>query len=883
VMGVCKKIILVDGNSLIHRAYHALPTLSNSQGQPTNAVFGLAQMLIKLLNEQQPTAALIAFDSAAETFRHQQYTDYKKDRVPTPEDLISQFPLARELVEALGLSSAEVEGYEADDIIGTMAKQAAKQGYEVVIVTGDRDLLQLVDDHIKVLLTQRGIQDTATYDVAAVREAFGLAPQQIVDLKGLAGDSSDSIPGVPGIGPKTARRLLEQYGSVEEVLAHADEVKGKKLRESLHRFADQARLSKELARICTQVPLDISPDQCLWDGYRLPQLRKLLRQLEFTSLLGRLPASDSEPEPLAGEIDEFEEFCRHVRQERQMCLIVVRLGAQRLGLALMAPGHETMTWQIVSTNTNPSASALFGDTQPRAADEKLQLISALLADDTIDKWGADLKSAAAELAKADVELRGCRFDACLASYLLFPHRKSHSLELLAAQFLGEDVALPRHEAEGGAARTAVAVIPRLREILLQELDKSGLRPLFEKVEMPLVQVLRAMEAAGIAVDKSRLMNLGRQLRDLLGDLSRRIFAIAGHDFNIDSPQQLATVLFEELKLPKGRKTKTGWSTSAQVLHELAAEHEIARLVLEYRQYAKLHSTYVEGLLGQIDPVTGRIHTTFEQMVTATGRLSSRNPNLQNIPIRTQWGREIRACFVAPDSDTVLLSADYSQIELRILAHMSGDPALVEAFKAGRDIHSATAATLFDVPPEQVTAEMRRVAKTVNYAVIYGMGATALSQQLGISRQEAAEFIDNYHQRMSGVKRFMEMLLEQARQDGFVETICGRRRPVPELHSNNPSLRAYAERAAGNAPLQGSAADIIKIAMVEIARGLPAVCPDAKMLLQVHDELVFEVPATKVQKVGRYVKGIMEQAWELSIPLVADIKFGPNWRDMTPLD
>jgi len=875
-MDMSDKIILIDGNSLIHRAYHALPPLSTADGQPTNAVFGLMQMLTRLLDDHQPTGALVAFDAPGKTFRHEQYERYKEERVTAPDDLVSQFPLAHELVDALGLASAEVEGYEADDIIGALAKRAAGAGYEVVIVTGDRDLLQLVDDHITVIATLRGIKETKTYDADAVREEYGLSPQQLVDLKGLAGDSSDSIPGVPGVGPKTAQRLLEQYGSVEAVLAHADEVKGAKLQESLHEYADQALLSKQLARIATDMPLDLEPSQLHWDGYRLSELRGLLGRLEFTTLLERLPA---EQVGTAVAASECAEVCQHARQEGCVCVIVVRLGAESVGLALTTPGQQAAACEVFQVGA--ASAGLFDD--PTASTDERENLCALLADDTIAKWGADLKTASTDLASVGVELCGCQFDASVASYLLAPHRKSHSLETLAPQYLGEAAPAPGEEASveqaGASARIAVAIIPRLRERLLEELDKLGLTMLFERVEMPLVEVLRDMEAAGIAVDRERLAQLGQQLGELLADLSQRIFAVAGHEFNIDSPKQLAAVLFDELKLPKGRKTKTGWSTSAQVLEELADEHEIARLVMDYREYAKLRSTYVEGLLGQIDPLTGRIHTTFEQTVTATGRLSSRNPNLQNIPIRTEWGREIRACFVAPDDKTVLLSADYSQIELRILAHLSSDPALVAAFEAGQDIHSATAATLFDVPLEDVTADMRRAAKTVNYAVIYGMGPVALSQQLGISRQEATHFIDNYHHRLSGVTEFMDLLIQQAREDGFVETICGRRRPLPDLRSSNQGTRAYAERAAGNAPLQGSAADIMKIAMVEIAGGLPEICPQARMLLQVHDELVFEVSHDSVKKLGQYVKGVMEQAWKLSVPLVADVKSGPNWRDM----
>lgn len=883
-----EKLLLVDGNSLVHRAFHALPPLTNSEGQPTNAIYGLAQMLLLLLEEQQPAAVLVAFDSEGPTFRHAQYERYKEDRKETPQELISQFGLARELVDGLGLRRAELTGFEADDIIGTMARRATQEGFQVTIVTGDRDLLQLVDDSVTVMTTLRGIKETRSYDEQGVREEYGLAPEQIVDLKALSGDTSDSIPGVPGIGPKTAQKLLGEYGSVEELLANLDQVKSVRVAQALREHADQVMVSKQLAQIELQMPLELEAGQCRWEGFRLPELRALLARLEFSRLLDRLPRERADA---PGESVSCAQACALAREQGSVCIVVTELGPSRLGVALMAPtasaGPSSPAWEVLCGQQSAECvgGGLFALDEPAPSADDAEL-RALLQDPAVAKWGADLKAAATALAEVGVELSGMAFDASVASYLLAPQRKSHALEALAFQYLHREApGLDKHPSEeqrAAQALTTVTLLPGLRGELLTALEREGLLELFEQMEMPLIHILRDMEATGIAVDRERLVDLGRELDLLLADLSRRIFAIAGREFNIGSPQQLATVLFDELKLPRGRKTKTGWSTGAEVLEELATECEIARLIIEHREYAKLRSTYVEGLVSQIEPRTGRIHTTFEQTVAATGRLSSRGPNLQNIPIRTEWGRQIRACFVAVGQEMTLLAADYSQIELRILAHMSSDPVLLEAFAAGHDVHASTAAALFAVPLADVDKQMRRIAKTVNYAVVYGMGAAALSQQLGISRDEAGSFITAYHERFAGVKQFMDGIVAQAKVDGMVTTLFGRKRPLPDLGSSNPGVRAYSERAAANAPLQGSAADIMKIAMVRLGETLPRLCPEARMLLQVHDELVFELPHTAVGEVGQHVKEIMEGAAKLRIPLVADVEHGPNWRDMEPL-
>ena len=867
------KLVLIDGNSLLHRAYHALPALSTSAGQPTNAIYGLALMLLGLLEEQQPDAALVAFDAPGPTFRHEQYEDYKATRPPMDEELASQFDLTYELIEALGMEHTQKEGYEADDIIGTIAKQAAQEGWEVLVVTGDRDLVALVNQRVKVLATVKGMRETKLYDQAAVEAEFGVAPGQLADLKGLAGDSSDNIPGVPGIGPKTAQSLLEQFGSLEAVLAQLEEVSGEKLRANLAEHADQARLSKQLATLATDMPLEVSPETLEWPGLQRAHLRELLARLEFSRLLARLDEEQAEADVTAEASEpELEELIEAARRAGYVKIAVGYLEGEPQGLALAVDeaGSVYLPWPA---NSDTSGD-LFAAGQSSALPEA---VGGLLEDPEIGKHGCELKQMSTALEWLGVELRGSEFDAAVADYLIVPQRSEREIEILVAQYLQEALPPPHRVADRATAEACI--IGRLREVLRPRLEQIGVKDLFERVEMPLVEILRDMERAGIGVDAEALRKLGEQLAGSQQGLTARIYELASGQFNIDSPKQLGQVLFEDLGLPKGRRTKTGWSTAADVLEELAVDHEIVRLVLEYRQLAKLYSTYVKGLLEQIDPRTGRIHTTFEQTVTATGRLSSRNPNLQNIPIKTELGREIRACFVAGDGDNILLCADYSQIELRILAHLSGDENLTEAFRAGEDIHKRTAARIFDVPTAEVNGDMRRAAKTVNYAVIYGMGPNALAAQLDISREEAEGFIENYFARLAGVKQYTDQIVQQAHQDGYVQTICGRRRALPELGSSNRRVQAYAERAAVNTPIQGSAADIIKIAMVDIAARLPQVSEQTQMLLQVHDELVFEVPADEVGEVAELVRETMEGAWQLTVPLAVDINVGKNWRDL----
>ncbi len=870
---MAQKLVLIDGNSLLHRAFHALPqSLSTSSGQPTNAIYGLAQMLLPLLEKESPDAALVAFDAPGKTFRDELFADYKASRPPTDETLIAQFDLAHELIDALGMAQTEVEGYEADDIIGTVAEKAGAAGFEVLIITGDRDVLQLVNEQTSVLATIRGLSETRLYEPDKVYDEYGVGPEQIADYKALVGDSSDNIPGVRGVGPKTAARLLEQFSCVEELLERLDEVDSDELATRLRESTDQIQLSKRLASIALDSPLELDIDDLTWEGIQPDQLRQLFARLEFSRLMDRLPAqsTDHRDEPAPVDLDEVVEAVKTVGY----CNLAAAWTEEELsGLAVATDEVGVAYLPLVPAKQEDSDGGLFGE------DTSMQVPSAvaeLLEDAEIAKRGCNLKQIATGLDDYGIRLAGCQWDGALADYLVAPQRDQNA-DALAACYLQE--ALPPAERPVERACQLATMIPRLRAVLDKELEQLDLMPLFERVEMPQIEILRDMERAGIALDCEGLAQLGKQIQADQQELGERIYELAGEQFNINSPQQLGEILFEKLALPEGRRTKTGWSTAADVLEELREHHEIAGLVLEYRQLGKLHSTYIKALLEQVSPETGRVHTTFVQTATATGRLSSRNPNLQNIPKHTELGRSVRACFIAGKPETLLLCADYSQIELRILAHLSGDENLVSAFVAGQDIHERTAAALFGVSPDEVSRQQRSAAKTVNYAVIYGMGGQALATQLDISREEADKFIEDYFEQLPGVQQYMDQIVRQAYEDGYVQTICGRRRPVPELNSNNRAVRAYGERAAANTPLQGSAADIIKIAMADIAPRLPQASTDARMLLQVHDELVFEVPEQDISNVSKLTRQIMEEAWELSVPLVVDLKAGRNWRDL----
>ncbi|GIP47086.1 DNA polymerase [Paenibacillus sp. J53TS2] len=880
-----EKLILIDGNSIIYRAFFAMPPLTNSSGLHTNAVYGFTNMLLRLIQEERPTHMLVAFDAGKVTFRHEGYQEYKGGRDKTPSELSEQFPLMRELLESFGIAWFELAGYEADDIIGTLSKRAEEAGQEVLVVTGDKDMLQVVSDRVKVALTRKGVSEVEPYDPQQIEERYGLKPLQIIDLKGLMGDTSDNIPGVPGIGEKTALKLLHQFGSVEEVLAHTDELKGK-MKENLVNHAEDARMSKQLATIFREVPVERSWEEMKFDGIQEGSAVPMLRKLEFKSLLERMsfagggnsegaaPAEMVEIEVTAVNLENLSELNADLANIEG--IIVESYGDN--------PHQATMMGMVLSTASRHYFLP-FDVLQEGAAAE----VRAWLADEHVPKRGYDLHRADLVLFWQGVAFAGAEHDVQLAAYLLDPTESDQTISGLAAKYqlpavpgddevygkgakfkVPEPDALSRH-----LARKSDALL-RILPLQRQELEKYEMERLFYELEMPLSRILADMEKQGIAVNKEALKELGVEFEAQINKLVTRIYEIAGLEFNINSTKQLGEILFDKLGLPVIKKTKTGYSTDAEVLEKLAPYHEIVQFILEYRQLAKLQSTYVEGLLKEISPKRGKVHTYFRQTIAATGRLSSQYPNLQNIPIRLEEGRKIRKVFVPSEEGWFILAADYSQIELRVLAHISGDPGLQEAFLHDMDIHTKTAMDVFGVGPDQVDANMRRSAKAVNFGIVYGISDYGLSQNLNITRKEAARFIDQYFDAFQGVRRYMDDIVKEAKRDGYVKTLLERRRYLPEINASNFNLRSFAERTAMNTPIQGSAADIIKLAMVRMDEELHKHGLKSRMLLQVHDELVFEVPPEELEIMSKLVPETMGKALELSVPLKAEVSSGLNW-------
>jgi DNA polymerase-1 len=873
-----KKCILVDGNSLLYRAFFAIRYLSTRDGLPTNALYGFAAMLLRLLAEEQPDCVIVAFDAPEKTFRHEEYADYKATRAPTPDELKQQAPLARDLARALGCQVLEAPGYEADDIVGTCARLAERQGYDVLVVTGDLDELQLVSDRVKVAVTGRGVSDITVYDRQAVQERFGLSPEQFVDYKALKGDPTDNIPGVPGVGDKTASRLVARFGGLDVLLEKLDEVEPEKLREALRASREQLKASRGLCRIVTDVPVQVDFEAA--DPSRRPpgEAEELFRRLEFESLIGRLPPSgDGAGSPreqergglpevrwIAGE-EELREAIESVRRSPGAAFVLEEAGAAGASLSFGLEG------QALAVRLNgPGGQGGLGIGPGDGFRTSPDCLRPIVEDPAAAPATFDLKRVCTVMAGCGVEVRAKADDVMLAGFLLQPGRGSYSLEWLAGRYLG----WPDTIAGGMSGFVARELARELGERLKAE----ELESVYRDIELPLAPVLAAMERRGVLVDRERLEELSERMAAELAALENAVYEIAGLRFNIGSTKQLAEILFEKLGLPSGRRTKTGYSTDAETLEALAVDHEIARLVLQWRELSKLKGTYSDALPRLVRPDTGRIHTSYNQTGAATGRLSSSDPNLQNIPIRTDIGREIRAAFVAPPG-RALVSADYSQIELRLLAHLSGDEELTRCFVEGEDIHTRTACALFGVSERDVDPEMRRRGKTINFSVLYGKTDFGLARELGVSQAEARQYIDAYFRRYPRVRELNERILAEARETGRVRTMFGRKRWIPELGARDRNVRMNAERAAFNAPLQGSAADIIKLAMIRLEALLGG--SSSQMILQVHDELVFEVPEGEVEAVASLARREMEGVCRLSVPLVVDVKAGPNWRDMSP--
>jgi DNA polymerase I len=872
-----KKLILIDGNSIAYRAFFALPLLNNDKGVYTNAVYGFTTMLLKIIQEEKPSHMLVAFDAGKTTFRHKTYESYKGGRQKTPPELSEQFPLIRELLDAFNIKRFELDNYEADDIIGTLAKQAENEKWEVKVVSGDKDLLQLVSNHVTVVLTKKGITNVESYDEALIDEKYGIKPEQIIDMKGLMGDSSDNIPGVPGVGEKTALKLLKQFGTIEKVLDSIDDVSGKKLKEKLTENKDQALMSKELATIFTEVPYDLSLNELQFGGYDERKVVSLFKELEFKSLVDQFDSGAKESDEPLEELSY--EVLEEVKEEHLMtpaALIVDVLEenyhqADIIGFGLV---HEKGRYFI------PTEVALQSD-----------VFVSWAKDEDQKKWLLDAKRGVVTLGWQNVLLDGVDFDLLMASYLLDPSHSSHDLADIAtrkgAKSIQEDEfvygkgakrKVPDREVLAEHLVRKANVIYQLKEQMETELKQNEQFELFKDLEMPLSVVLGRMETEGVKVDVEQLKAMGKDLEERLATLESHIHEHAGVTFNINSPKQLGEVLFEKMGLPVIKKTKTGYSTSADVLEKLAEQHEIIRHILHYRQLGKLNSTYIEGLVKVTHKDTNKIHTRFNQALTQTGRLSSTDPNLQNIPIRLEEGRKIRKAFIPSEEGWKMLAADYSQIELRVLAHIANDEKLITAFKEDMDIHTKTAMDVFHVGEDEVTSDMRRGAKAVNFGIVYGISDYGLSQNLGITRKEAAKFIERYFNSYPNVKDYMDRIVDEARESGFVQTLLHRRRYLPELTSRNFNLRSFAERTAMNTPIQGTAADIIKKAMVEMAIRLEKEQLKSRLLLQVHDELIFEVPPEEIDVMMKLVPEVMEQAVELAVPLKVDISAGDTWYD-----
>jgi len=880
-------LVLVDGSNYVFRAFYAIRDLSNSKGFPTNAIYGFTTMLMKLRRDFNPQYLAIAFDLKGPTFRHEVFESYKAHRKPVPDSLLPQIPAIKEIVRAFSIPILEQQGTEADDVIGTLARRYAEEGLRVIIVSGDKDLMQLVTDDIIMVDTMKD----KTYDKAAVKERFGVEPEKIPEILGIMGDTSDNIPGIPGVGPKGALALIEEFGTVDEVIENVEKIMNGRVKKAVAEFADQARLSRRLAEIRIDVDIDFDLEKARCDAPDRERLKQLFKEYEFSLLLQDLKLDDA---ALTGNYRSI------LSQEEMTALLSELARAREFSFDILLTGDEVMRagilglsfcWKEGEACYIPLHHDYEGASGQLKEEEVLADLQPLLADERIIKHSHDLKSQLVVLARKGIQLRQAGVDTMVAAYLLNPAQRNLDLadvlrEQLNRQITGNSEltgrgakALPRTgiaiEKTMDYACQRVHAVFSLFEVMAEKIRRDELEHLLHNVEMPLVFVLADMEKKGVLLDLGLFRQLADEMTQLLSLSEERIYRLAGGKFNINSPKQLQTVLFEDLGLARGRKTKGGYSTDVDVLMQLAKSHELPAEILAYRSLAKLKCTYIDALPLLVNPETGRIHTSYNQTATATGRLSSSNPNLQNIPIRTMEGKRIRQAFIAPEGWEIV-SADYSQIELRVLAHLSRDGALTEAFAVGEDIHSRTAADVFGVFPEMVSGEMRRQAKVINFGILYGMSAFGLAKELGVPQKQAQAYIDGYFRRYEGVRRYLDGILEQARRDGFVTTLLKRRRYLPELANGNPLIRQFAERMAINTPIQGTAADLIKVAMLNIAGRLRARGLSAAMIMQVHDELVLETPADEKAEVMALVKEEMEGVIELIVPLKVDIGSGKNW-------
>ena len=850
------KLMILDGNSIVNRAFYGVRPLNAPDGTPTNAVYGFLAILQRMLDEQKPEAVCVCFDLKVPTFRHKACDFYKAQRKPMPEELAVQMPLLKETLDAMGIRRYEIEGYEADDILGTAAAVCEKSGWDCVLVTGDKDSLQLVSDTTSVcnVKTVRGQTETILYTPESFHAEYGFAPAQMVDLKALMGDSSDNIPGVPGIGEKIALDLVRRYGTVDKIYSSLAELDIKDgVRKKLTEGEDSARQSYWLATIVRDVPLSFKPEENIWNNSYTPELYGVMKRLGFKRFIDKWGLTESESVPTEADTSEK---------------LKEQIVSDEAGMdALIAAVRKAKRIAIVPTDGLDAVEICDGETVYRAqwsvAGEKYNELLRTVFSDEVKKLGHNIKDLMGLLLKDRLPVEGFTFDTALAAYLLDANDGDYSLPRISAKYLNRELDVAQ-------------AIFELYSVLDEKLDELGMTKLYYEVELPLCRVLADMEASGFYVDRKALYDFGESLNDGIAQMQAGIWAHAGHEFNINSPKQLGEVLFEELMLPSGKKTKSGWSTNADVLEKLRDKHPIIGEILEYRMLTKLKSTYADGLLKVIAP-DGRIHTNFQMTVTATGRLSSTEPNLQNIPVRKKLGAQIRKMFVASPGK-VLVDADYSQIELRLLAHISGDKAMQEAFLSGEDFHTVTASRVFGVPLDEVTPALRSRAKAVNFGIVYGISAFSLAQDIGVYPSEAKAYMEAYLDKYHGVRDYMKSIVEKAKADGYVDTLFARRRYLPELKSANFNVRSFGERVALNMPIQGTAADIIKIAMVNVHRRLAEEGLEAKLILQVHDELIVECPDSEAERVKEILTYEMENAAALSVPLMVDAHIGHSWAE-----
>ena len=861
---MAKRFIILDGSSLFFRAFYAIRSLTDAKGRPTNAVFGFSNMLTKIVKDLNPDLMALAFDKSRTTFRTKRYAAYKGTRDKTPEDLLFQIPLLREYTECFGIPFLECDNYEADDIIGTLATQAAEKGRDVIVITGDRDALQLIRPNLRVFLTMKGITELAEYDEDVFQAEYGMEPIRLIDLKGLMGDTSDNIPGIRGVGPKTALKLLHAYGTLEAVLEHAGEVSGKKLRESLIAERDIALLSKELATIDLAVP-----------GFSFQEEDFIVKP----------------------HVDKMQSFCKSYELNRPWQSFASLFSVETKGRDANSVNTIDLSYtdfekgNLVKLKEAVALGATFSGKAPFERLEGLAITSEDGTTRFLSRENAAFAEALAALERVktvivldaklfchtSVDFKGKLYDAKLCTYLLHPEDAHYEMAEIVHRFLPADN-VPESVSEKEFAVWQAKILAKLLPIYQAALDKEELAKLYETIERPLIPVLSDMEQNGVYVNRKSLEEKSVEVCGKISALQDEIYALAGHEFNINSTKQIGAVLFDELGLPPVKKTKTGYSTNAEVLEKLRSHHSIVDKILSYRMWTKLKSTYLDGISFLIDEESGRVHTTFNQTVTATGRLSSSDPNLQNIPVRTEEGRTIRGLFEPGEGYDAILSADYSQIELRVLAHMSGDENFIDAFQKAQDIHARTASEVFDVPLEEVTSELRRRAKAVNFGIVYGISDFGLGKNLGISRREAGAYIATYFERYPGIRAFMDAMVESAHKRGYVTTMFGRRRYLPAISSRNFTQRSLAERMAMNTPIQGTAADIIKLAMIRTESALKAAGLKSRVLLQVHDELVLEITNEERAEVEAILKEAMEHVVDLSVPLVVDINSGKNWAE-----